>query len=230
MHDQKGKLDPERSAVNHVRARSAHSRSCSRLLSLDQVADTVSLTHGSLLTEILNRWRDGSRVAGEEVARELVPRLRRLARSYCRQERPDLTLDPTEVVHEAWLTLIKCDQPLWKNRGHFFGYAARLMRQCLIQHARRRSRIKRGGGQEHVRLDGQMSDQIRWKDLLDLNNGLRKLSELDPKRAQVVELRYFVGLSFDEIGQALGIGRATAFRRWRAARAWLRHELSHTYD
>jgi RNA polymerase sigma factor (TIGR02999 family) len=165
-------------------------------------------------------------------AAELLPQvydeLRRLAAARLAHEAPGQTLDATGLVHEAYLRLVgPADERRWKDRGHFFAAAAQAMRHLLVDHARRKRREKHGGGRRHVELGESVpAPSGPERDLLALDEALNKLAAEDPEAAAVVQLRYFGGLSVEEAAEALGTSRATAYRHWAFARAWLLHELS----
>ena len=151
--------------------------------------------------------------------------LRRIARRSLVAENPGHTLQTTALINEAYLKL--ADQRVsWQNRSHFFGIAARIMRQILIDHARTRLRLKRGGNAQQVSLTSAENEQQQNADLLALNNALDALSEVDPQRSRIVELRFFGGLTIEETAQVLHISTPTVERGWRAARAWLQTELA----
>lgn len=180
------------------------------------------------LTELLHAWRSGSCEAAEELTRRVYPELRRLAAAYRRHERPDLTLDPTEIAHEAWMALGRGPLPNWQDRAHFFGIAARQMRQVLVAHARRRERQKRGGSPVRVRLgEDLLACEGLQVDILALEEALVRLGRVDELGSRIVELRFFGGLTVDEAAEVAQVGRATVVRKWRSARAWLRQQLSH---
>ena len=152
--------------------------------------------------------------------------LRRIAAAQMKKERPDHTLRATALVNEAYLKLVDQTRVQWQNRAHFFAIAARAMRRILIDYARTRSREKRGGDQERVTLEGLESGGERELDeLLDLDEALRRLEDLDARQAKVVEMRFFGGVSMEEIAKVLGVSAATVDRDWRSARAWLSVEL-----
>jgi RNA polymerase sigma factor (TIGR02999 family) len=179
------------------------------------------------ITQLLIAWNQGDQRARDELAPLIYDELRRLARGLLRRERPGHTLQPTALVHEAFLRLIDQSQVNWQNRAHFFGSAARLMRQILINHAEARRAAKRGGETERVSLynvDHSMPGQEI--DLIALDEALRRLERLDPQQSRIVEMRYFSGLTIDEIAEAIGVSPATVKRDWSVARAWLRRELS----
>jgi RNA polymerase sigma factor (TIGR02999 family) len=178
------------------------------------------------ISELLARWQTGD----EEAFRTLVPRvykeLRRLAHHYLKKERPEHTLQSTALVHEAYLRLAKQEPVRFENRAHFFAVSAQLMRQILVQYARRRCAAKRQGGCK-VTLEGAAS--LREKptvDLIALDDALNGLARLDPQQSRIVELRFFGGLTIEETAQALKISPATVKRDWTTARVWLHHEMS----
>lgn len=153
--------------------------------------------------------------------------LRRLAAAKLARERSDHTLQPTELVHEAFLRMVKAGgEPSWSSRAHFFAIAAEAMRRILIEHARSKGRIKRGGARQRESLENADLAAESWSEqLLQINDVLEQLAEVDSEAAQIVRLRYFVGLSVEEAAQAMGLSRATAYRHWTYARAWIRCEL-----
>jgi len=148
--------------------------------------------------------------------------LRRLARHYLRQERSDHTLQSTALVHEAYLRLAGQSPPQWQNRAHFYGIAAHLMRQILVEHARSRGAAKRGGGATRLELDESLSlVEQNGVDVIVLDKALRELTELDAQQGRIVELRFFAGLTIEDTSEVLGISPATVKREWVTARAWL---------
>ena len=167
---------------------------------------------------------------------QVYDELRRLAANYLRNERPGQTLQATALVHEAFLRLSKEKNQPWKNRTHFLAIAALSMRQILVQRARARHAEKRGGGAEKISLDDSMigdeaalsrrnAERDGGVDVLALDTALEKLAALDPQQAKIVELRYFGGLTVEEVAEALEISPATVKRHWTVARAWLHKEL-----
>jgi RNA polymerase sigma factor (TIGR02999 family) len=153
--------------------------------------------------------------------------LRKLARHYLRQEPPSHTLQSTALVHEAYVRLAGQTSPDWKGRTHFFGVAARLMRQILVDHARRRMADKRGGDALTLALDERIVGAAQpVVDLLALDDALTRLAALSPQQSQIVELRFFSGLSIDDTAEAMDISPATVKRGWTTARAWLFREMS----
>jgi RNA polymerase sigma factor (TIGR02999 family) len=178
------------------------------------------------VSELLAQWRAGD----EESLRRLVPlvynELRRLAHYYLRRERPDHTLQTTALVHEAYLCLMKEPPSELENRAHFFAVCANLMREILVQYARRRNAAKRDGG---YRLTLDVADALprgRNLDLIALDEALQELAKLDPQQSRIVELRFFGGLSIEETSHVLGISAATVKRHWTTARVWLYDEIS----
>jgi len=166
----------------------------------------------------------------EDVAAELVSllydELHRLASYYFRRERTKHTLQPTALVHEAYLRLVAQKHVVWKNRSHFLGVAAQVMRRILVDHARGRGAAKRGGGMREVTWDRALVlSEERAPELLALDEVLSRLAAIDPQQARVVELRFFAGLSVEETAQTLGISPATVKREWSMAKAWLSREI-----
>jgi RNA polymerase sigma factor (TIGR02999 family) len=179
------------------------------------------------VTKLLNAARAGARDAEAEVFDLLYRELKRLAASYLRKERPEHTLQPTALVHEAYLRLLREQMP-WANRGHFFGLAARAMRQILVEHARKIDTETRGRGYQKLSLDELFVEPAaRTPPLLEVDEALTRLAALDPRQARIVELRVFAGLSIEETAEALGLGPRTINRDWKIAKAWLRRELRH---
>lgn len=153
--------------------------------------------------------------------------LRRLAERYLRNERSAATLQPTALVHEAYLRLVAQSMPDWESRAHFFGVAAHLMRQILVDHARKHRSAKRGGGAEKLAIDEIVGlGTEKPADIIALDDALKALAEIDERKAKVIELRFFGGLSVEETGVALGVSPATIGREQRLAEAWLHRELS----
>ena len=181
----------------------------------------------SEFTQILERVERGDLPAAAELLPVVYDELRRLAAQKMTREAAGHTLQPTALVHEAWLRLGGSDAPAFQNRAHFFGAAAEAMRRILIEHARRRLAAKRGAGVEVVALDGlEISSPVADDDqLLAVNEALEKLSAVDPRKAELAKLRYFVGLNFEEAAAALGIAVPTAKQWWAYARAWLTVEM-----
>lgn len=179
------------------------------------------------VTQLLLAWRGGDPSAAERLLPTIYDELRRQAARAMRHEPSENTLQPTALVHEAYLRLVDQRRVEWKNRAHFFGVAAQLMRRILVDHARARHAKKRGGGMQRLTLsdvDGAASENAI--DVLALHEALDALAALDPLQARLVELRYFSGLNIEETAAALDVSPATVKREWAVARAWLRRELS----
>jgi RNA polymerase sigma factor (TIGR02999 family) len=179
------------------------------------------------ITEMLKAWSGGENEAADKFMPLIYDELRRQARRFLNHERANHTLQTTALVHEAYLRLNEQTGIKWQSRSHFFALAARMMRRILVNYAVSRNREKRGGKNEHVGLDemtiiGVDKSEV---DLLALDDALTRLEKLDARQAQVVELRYFSGLSIDETAEALAVSPATVKREWNMAKAWLRLEL-----
>lgn len=194
----------------------------SRLLYTGRVA-----TSPDQLGTLLDRARRGQPAAVEELVPILYAELRRIAARYLRRERPGQTLQPTALVHEAYLRLLKDQDLSVQNRAHFLAIAARSMREILVEHARARHALKRGAHRQQVTLDeGVAAEGPREVELIALDEALERLALLDPAHAQIVELRFFGGLTNEETAEALGVSPATVKRGWAVARAWLYRELT----
>ncbi|MFI5180047.1 MAG: sigma-70 family RNA polymerase sigma factor [Thermoanaerobaculia bacterium] len=181
------------------------------------------------VTRLLVEWSRGDERALDTLLPLVYSELRKMARRYLSRERPDHTLQPTAVVHEAFLRLVKQRRVDWKNRSHFFSIAARSMRRILVDHARTRGAGKRGGGQALIPLDASSrTADPRTVDLIALDDALNRLERLDRTKASIVEMRYFSGLTIDETAEALGSSPSTVKRDWTLARAFLYRELTRT--
>jgi len=182
------------------------------------------------VTELLALWSQGDDAALAELTPLVYEELRRLAHRHMGGERPDHTLQTTALVNEAYLRLADQTNPRWQNRAHFFAVAARAMRQILVSYAKSYRAQKRGGGALKVELDeaGLVSPE-ESKEIIDLHDALETLATLDSRKAQVVELKYFGGLNYDEMAEVLKISPVTVRRDWEFARAWLHTEL-HNVD
>lgn len=178
------------------------------------------------ISQLLLNWSNGDVAARERLLPLVYDELRILARKYLSRERADHTLQPTALVHEAYLRLVDQQHVAWQNRAQFFGLAATLMRNILVDHARRHRAEKRGGGEYELSLSeaDRYSEQSNIK-LIALDEALNQLARSSPQHAQVVELRYFGGLTIEETANVLGISHATVERDWTFARAWLKKEL-----
>lgn len=177
------------------------------------------------VTRLLQSWSDGDKGALGELVPLVYRELRSLAAAYIRRERRDHTLQPTALVHEAYLRLVDQTRVASPSRAQFFGIAANLMRQILVNHAKHRGAAKRGGGNKVSLEEGAATVQQRGVDLIALDAALDKLARLDPRQGRVVELRFFGGLTEDEIAEMLGVSAITVKRDWRIARAELHREL-----
>ena len=183
------------------------------------------LDSSNRITELLVKWRGGDQEALEMLVPVVYNELRRLAHHYLQRERPGHTLQSTALVHEAYIRLSRQGAADFANRAHFFAISAQLMRQILVEYARRRNAVKRDGG---CRLT--LDEAFKWMrgksvDLVALDDALNGLAQLDPQQSRIVELRFFAGLSIDETARVLDMSPATVKREWSTARVWLRHEF-----
>jgi RNA polymerase sigma factor (TIGR02999 family) len=194
-------------------------------------AQNAAMAPTASITQLLIKWRNGDKAALDELVPQVYSELRRLANHYLRQERPGHTLQPTALVHEAYLRLVEEKEIDWQNRAHFFGIAAVRMRHILVEHARSRHAAKRGGGEYRLSLsEADRLSEKRDETLLALDDALKRLEALDPQKSRVVELRYFGGLTIDDTAEVLKVSPATVKRDWSMARAWLRSEISNDSD
>lgn len=193
------------------------------------VASSVSTGNDcpvSELTVILQRIDEGDPQAANKLLPLVYEELRKLAASKMARESPGQTLQATALVHEAWLRLGGDDQPEWKNRAHFFAAAAEAMRRILIDNARRKNYQRHGGGQERVNLDGlDLVASMDEEQLLGLDEALEELAKHDVEKAKLVKLRFFAGLTNEQVARVLGISEPTVKRHWAYARAWLFREM-----
>lgn len=178
------------------------------------------------ITQLLLNSSKGDKAALDQLTPVVYQELRRLAMSHLRRERSDHTLQPTALIHEAYLRLVERDQPNWQSRSHFFGVAANLMRQILVDHARSHQAAKRGGGRKEVLNEAVLFAPERSADLVALDDALDALARFDARKARVLELRYFAGLGVEETAEAMGLSVATIRREMRFAEAWLHRELT----
>jgi RNA polymerase sigma factor (TIGR02999 family) len=179
------------------------------------------------VTQLLLAWKGGDDAALERLIPIVYEELRQTARRYMRRERPGHTLQTTALVNEVYLRLVDADRIGWQNRAHFLAVSAQLMRRVLVDFARRRQQLKRGGRFEQVTLDEPLIIAPgRDVDLLALDEALEALAKISHRQAQVIELRYFAGLSEDETAEALGVAVRTVRRDWSLARAWLYRQLA----
>lgn len=180
------------------------------------------------ITQMLIDLTDGNQEVVNQILPHIYDELRRLAGSYLRRERSDHTLQPTALVHEAYMKLIDQKQVKWQNRAHFFGIAAQVMRRILMDHARKHLANKRGGNAEVLPLEEEILivSNDRSNDLIALDDALEELGKMDPQKARIVELRYFGGLSIEETAEVIGVSVPTINRQWRLAKAWLYSQLA----
>ncbi len=193
--------------------------------SFSDATHSMSSPSTTKVTELLLAWRKGEASALNELTPLVYHELHRLAAHYLRNERQGHVLQTSGLVNEAFLRLI--DQQMdWKNRAHFFGVAAHLMRQVLVDYARTRQAAKRGGEEIHVALDEALDKaDAQQLDLLALDDALKSLAQFDPRQSRIVELRYFGGLTIQETAEVLDLSESTIEREWNFARTWLRREL-----
>jgi len=181
----------------------------------------------SQVTQMLVSLEEGDASAAKRLFPVVYDDLRDLASRYLNDERKGHTLQPTALVHEAYMRLVDQTRVDWQGRTHFFAVGAQAMRRILVDHARKRRADKRGGGLQRITLDEQMAVEWRRKeDLLALDDALIKLAELDPRQARMVELRFFSGLKVDEVAEVLKMSKRSVEREWTMVRSWLRRELS----
>ena len=188
--------------------------------------DEAGTPPGGQVTEFLRAWSDGDRAALDNLTPIVYDELHRLARRYMKGERPGHSLQTTALVNEAYMRLVDYKNMQWQNRAHFFAVSAQLMRRILVDHARRHN-LKRGGGVQHVSLDDTaIVGGERDADLVALDDAMNLLAELDPRKVQVVEMRFFGGLSVEETAEVLKVSTITVMRDWSTAKAWLYRELT----
>ena len=181
----------------------------------------------SQITKMVNDLAGGNRPAAEQLFGLLYDAFRGLAARYLKAERAGHTLSPTALVHEVYLKLVDQSRVNWQGRTHFFAVGAQIMRRILVDHARGKGRVKRGGGRIRIQLDeGLALSPQRDEDILAVDEALAKLAKVDPRQAAIVELRFFGGLSVAEVAEVLGLSKRTIEGEWTVARAWLRRELS----
>jgi RNA polymerase sigma factor (TIGR02999 family) len=191
-------------------------------------AEALSTRGADDVTALLVRWRAGSPEAEAQLMAKVQGELRRLAAAYLRREKAGHTLQPTAVVNEAYLRLIPQRAVPWENRAHFFGIAARMMRRVLVDHARRRQAAKRDGlatSPVSISEVAAPAAAVNEVDVLDLHEALSALANLDAPKAEIVVMRYFSGLTVEEVAEVLKISPATVKREWMTARLWLRHRM-----
>jgi len=183
------------------------------------------------ITRLLGNWHQGDEKARDALIPLVYAELRRMARQRLWRQRPDHTLQSAALVNEAYLRLVQQKSPEWQNRAHFFGVAAQMMRNILVDYARHHLAAKRGGGAQRVILETEFGPVRQPEvDLLALHDALNKLAGLDAQQSRLVELRYFGGLSIEETAEVMGISPATVKREWVTARAWLKRELKRSAE
>jgi RNA polymerase sigma factor (TIGR02999 family) len=179
------------------------------------------------ITRLLIAWSNGDREALSKLTPLVYDQLRLMASRFMQRERPDHTLQPTALVNEAFLRLVKQKGIKWQNRAHFFGISAKLMRQILVEHARSYQTAKRDSGGPKLSLDEAMFvPEEKGVDILALDDALTRLADFDPEKSRIVELRFFGGLNIEETAEVIGVSPATIKREWSVAKAWLHSEIS----
>ena len=179
------------------------------------------------ITRLLGQWRAGSQTALDELMPVVYDELHRRARNYMRAENPDHTLQPTALINEAYLRLVDQKNAALNDRAHFFAVASQIIRHILVDHARSKHRLKRGGFILKAKLNDDVSaPESNGVDLLDIDEALERLTALDPRHGRIVELRFYGGLSIEETAEAMAISPATVKREWSVARLWLHQELT----
>ena len=188
----------------------------------------MSQNGGDSITEMLIELTDGNKEVVNHILPHIYDELRRLASSYLRKERSNHTLQPTALVHEAYMKLIDQNRVKWQNRAHFFGIAAQVMRRILMDHARKHQAEKRGGEFEKLPIEEEILivSHDKSAELIALDEALEELAKLDPDKAKIVELRYFGGLSIEETAEVMGVSVPTVNRHWKMAKAWLFSQIS----
>ena len=181
------------------------------------------------ITGLLIEISNGSRTKIDDLLPLVYDEMKKMAAGYLRRERADHTLQPTALVHEAYIKLIDQTRVSWQNRAHFFGVAAQVMRRLLVDHARSHNAEKRFGGLEKLQLDENIDKAVEMSgEIIALDEALENLAKVDPPMAKLVELRYFGGLTFEEAAEVLGVSVITAKRHWKLARSWLYGQLNRT--
>lgn len=179
------------------------------------------------VTQLLTAWTNGDQAARDQLMSVVYEELHRLARRYMRRESPGHTLQTSALVNEAFLRLVGQRNVHWQNRAHFFGIAAQMMRRILVDHARTRSSGKRAGGERALSLDdGLIVSEERSAEVVAVHEALEQLAKFDARKSQIVELRFFGGLTIDETAEVLGVSPGTVMADWTVAKAWLRREIS----
>ena len=190
-------------------------------------SNDVKIESPIAITQLLNDWSNGDNMALEQLMPFVYEELRKMAKHYMQSQRSDHTLQPTALIHEMYVKLAGSQEQNWKNRAHFFGVAATAMRHILVDYVRHRSYEKHGGKHKKVEFDETIIvSSERAAGLIELDEALKKLAELDERKSRVVELKYFGGLSNEEIAEVLQVTSKTIIRDWQFARTWLLRELS----
>ena len=178
------------------------------------------------VTQLLNDWSGGDQSARDKLMPLVYDELHRLAHRYMKRESPGHTLQTSALVNEAFVKLVDQRNVHWQNRAHFFGIAAQMMRRILVDYARSRSTAKRGGGAAQISLDESLIvSNERTAEIVNVHEALERLAEFDARKSQIVELRFFGGLSIEETAEVLGVSPGTVMRDWTMAKAWLHREL-----
>lgn len=178
------------------------------------------------VTDLIMQLEEGERDAFDRLLEQVYPDLKAIAHARLRDQRPDHTLNTTDLVHEAYLRLVRYQDVTWKGRAHFFGAVSQTMRRILVDHARANTAQKRSGGYVHVGLtQAEDVEDLSWDGLIELDDALTRLAEEHPRWVRVIECRYFAGLTIEETAEALGISHGTVSNDWRMSRAWLQREL-----
>ncbi len=187
----------------------------------------IMSTSPSDVTQLLHDWKNGDRAAVDALTPLVYDELRRLAAHYLYDEHSAATLQPTSLVNEAYIRLVSQKTPDWESRSHFFGVAAHLMRQILVDHARKHRTAKRGGGVKNQSLEEALHVPLEaGNQLVELDDALKRLGKIDPRQCQIIELRYFGGFGVEETARSMGLSISTVSREQRMAEAWLFRELS----
>jgi RNA polymerase sigma factor (TIGR02999 family) len=186
----------------------------------------METTSSNEVTQLLQAWGRGDKEAFDKLMPIVYKELHRLASSYMRKETPGHTLQTSALVHEAYIKLVDQKKVRWQNRAHFFGIAAQLMRRILVDHARSRTRIKRGAGNQKLSLnEAVLSVTDSAEEFLLLDDALRRLGEMDAKKCRIVEMKIFCGLNINEIAEVEKVSPSTIEREWRKAKAWLHRDI-----
>ena len=188
--------------------------------------DTEMTASPHAVTQLLIDWTNGSQTARDELMPLVYEELRRLAHRHMGRERPGHTLQTSALVHEAFMRLVDQNNVHWQSRAHFFAIAAQMMRRILVDYARHRRNLKRGGDPRQISLDEAIVSDARSAEVLALDDALKGLAKLDQRKSQIVELRFFGGLSIEETAGVLGVSPGTVMRDWTLAKAWLRREIT----